>query len=134
MEQTFKRDIRSLEDIFAFIGRATFPRSVPDSVTFSINLAVEEIFTNMVKYNTSNNDEISISLVIDGKRAVIQLVDVDVDPFDPATREAVVLDKPLEDREIGGLGLHLVKSIVDKVAYEYQDRQMKVTVTKNLER
>jgi serine/threonine-protein kinase RsbW len=134
MEEKFERDIESLDGIFAFIGRATSTRAVPESVTLSIHLAVEEIFTNMVKYNTGHGGDISIRVMIDGTRLIVQLVDVDVDPFDPDAQEAVGIDKPLEDRKIGGLGLHLVRSMVDKVAYEYKDRRMKVTVIKNLER
>lgn len=134
MQQSFKRDFTALDEIFSFISQATSPRKVDESVTFTISLAVEEVFTNMVKYNTGNAQEISISLDVDSRRVVVQLIDGDVDPFEPSSQEAVIVDKPLQDRKIGGLGLHLVKSMVDKVTYEYKDRQMKVTVIKNLER
>ncbi len=43
-------------------------------------------------------------------------------------------DQPIEERKVGGLGLHLVKSIVDKITYEYKDRHMQVTIMKELGR
>jgi len=46
----------------------------------------------------------------------------------------VETDQPIEERKAGGLGLHLVKSIVDKITYEYKDRRMQVTIMKELGR
>lgn len=134
MEQTFKRDFGALDEIFALVARFVGDNQIDEAVTFSINLAVEEIFTNMVKYNTGTQEDISIRIDRGRGSVTLELVDRDVDPFDPESAEGQPTDRPIEERKPGGLGLHLVKSVVDKVAYEYADRQMKVTVVKNLER
>ena len=133
MERSFKREFASLNGIFIFISEFLNAENIDEGVSFSINLAVEELFTNMVKYNTSSGNEISISIKRTGDSLVLELIDFDVDPFDPATIKEVELGQPIEDRQPGGLGLHLVKSVVDKVTYEYADRQMRVTVIKRLE-
>jgi anti-sigma regulatory factor (Ser/Thr protein kinase) len=62
----------------------------------------------------------------------MQLIDTGVDPFDPASLDTVNVDAPLEERVPGGLGIHLVRALVDDLAYAYADREMKVTVTKRL--
>lgn len=99
----------------------------------SIKLATEELFTNMVKYNTGTGNEITIRIEIDKRAVTIELVDVDVDPFDPGAADEAGVNEAVEDRQIGGLGLRLVRSVVDKLSYEYNNRKMTVTLIKQLE-
>jgi serine/threonine-protein kinase RsbW len=132
-EKKFKRDVDELSGIVEFTERFLTDQNVGESVGWSINLAIEELFTNMVQHNTGAGQPIEIGMdVIDG-RLTVQLVDEDVDPFDPSAVPEVEIDETIEDRRVGGLGLHLVKSIVDKITYEYENRKMKVTIVKNLE-
>jgi anti-sigma regulatory factor (Ser/Thr protein kinase) len=133
MEQIFKRHFDSLDAVFAFVERFVGVEKVGRAVAFAINLAVEEIFTNMVKYNTGAGNDIAVRINKDAGTIVMSLVDNDVDPFDPASAPDAGIDKTMDERTPGGLGLHLVKSVVDKVSYEYENRQMTVTVIKNLE-
>ena len=133
MEKKFQRDFKSLDGIFEFIGRFLTDNKIDESLAYSINLAVEELFTNMVRHNTGAGNAISIRMNTEVGRLVVTLVDEDVDPFDPSAVPEPDVDKGIEGRDIGGLGLHLVKSIVDKITYEYKNRQMRVTIEKNLE-
>jgi len=132
MEQSFTRNISALDQIFAFTGRFVHDEQLNKDVAFSIDLAVEELFTNMVKYNSGTTRDIAIAINRDGDDVVLQLVDFDVEPFDPTKSREVDTDQPLEARTPGGLGLHLVKSVVDRITYEYKDRTMKVTVSRSL--
>ena len=133
MEQRFDRGFRSLDAIFEFVSAFISRQSLDEAVAYSLNLAVEELFTNMVKYNSGAGERILIRMSREAKLVVVELIDFNVDPFDPDTVAEVTTDQPIDERSPGGLGLHLVKSIVDKVSYEYKDRQMKVTVIKRLE-
>jgi len=134
MDGSFERDFGALGDIFAFTQRFAEAHGLDEPLMYSINLVVEELFTNMVKYNTGGGREIAIRIdVLDGTLR-IELVDDGVDPWDPNQAPAVKTDQPLEERKPGGLGLYLVRSIVDDLQYEYANRQMKVTAIKNLER
>lgn len=132
MEQTFTRNIDALDQIFAFTGRFVKDERLNENVAYSIDLAVEELFTNMVKYNTGTSRDIAIVIDREKDEVVLQLMDFDVEPFDPISPVDIDIDQPLEARNPGGLGLHLVKSVVDKITYEYRDRTMKVTVSKSL--
>lgn len=134
MERSFERDFRALGEIFEFTGRFAAAHRLEELLGLSINLIVEELFTNMVKYNTGAGQPIHISMDVDDGRLRIELVDEDVDPWDPTAAPVVRVDQPIEERRAGGLGLHLVRSIADDLKYEYEDRRMKITVIKNLER
>lgn len=134
MEQKFKREIRSLEKIFDFISGFSTANRIGDSDVFVIKFVVEEIFTNMVKYNSMSNKDILVSLRRHSNTLSISLIDFDVDPFDLTKTEEVDIHQSLRERKVGGLGLHLVKKMVDKVDYEYKNRESKVTLTKTLEK
>ena len=132
MEQKFKREFKSLDAIFDALGNFMATESVGEDATFAMNLAVEELFTNMVKYNSSGDQDIEITANIDDDVFVIRLIDFDVDPFDPAKLGQVNVQLPLGERKIGGLGLHIVQTIVDKITYEYEEGKMIVTVKEKL--
>jgi serine/threonine-protein kinase RsbW len=133
MEQSFARSHQSLDPIFSFVDDFISANKLEEKVVFPIKLAIEELFTNLVRHNEGGKQHITISMDRQNKEIVIQLKDYDVEPFDISKVEKVDINKPLSEREVGGLGIHLVKSIVDKIAYEYKNRTMCVTVIKNLE-
>ncbi|MFQ5676607.1 MAG: ATP-binding protein [bacterium] len=133
MERKFKRAISSLDDIFQFIGEFSRREGVDESLVFTINLVVEELFTNMVKYNRQNSNKIAIDLKLKKNDLLIHLTDFDVEPFDITKADKVDTGKTLQERKVGGLGIHLVKKMVDKIDYEYRDRQSKIILTKHLE-
>jgi len=134
MEKSFERDFRSLGDIFAFTDIFVEVHGFEESLRYAVNLVIEELFTNMVKYNTGGGHPIEIRISVRDGHLRIELIDDDVDPWDPAQVPEVKLDRPIEERRAGGLGLYLVRAIVDELTYEYKNRQMKVTAIKNLER
>lgn len=133
MERRFARSFDALEEIFDF-ARSFFDReSVGAEHHFALNLAIEEVFTNMVKYHPGNANPILIRLDRSGQLVRVELVDSDVEPFDPTLVEDADVDAPLEQRSAGGLGIHLTRRVVDSIEYEYADRRSTVTLTKRLE-
>ena len=134
MEKKFRRDISSLNDIFGFVHDFLSLNHINDAVRFSIDFMVEELFTNMVKYNPGNSNDILINITKIGSRLTLSLTDFDVDPFDLTKTAEVDVTRSLAERKVGGLGIHLVKKMVDDIDYEYVDRMSKITVTKNLEK
>ncbi len=62
----------------------------------------------------------------------IRLIDRDVDSFDLTKAVAESIDKRLEERPIGGLGIHLVRKLMDGIDYEYVDRRSTITLMKKL--
>lgn len=131
----FRREIGSLEAIFNFVSAFAEEHGFDERTLFSINLVVEELFTNMVRHNVGGGDHISLGLDHDENHVFLELVDLDVEPFDPSSVAAVPVEAGIEDRRPGGLGVHLVQKLVDDLAYEYDDdhRRMRISVKKSLE-
>jgi anti-sigma regulatory factor (Ser/Thr protein kinase) len=132
--QVFPRQIAALDEIFTFLAGFIDRNRIDDDTSYAIRFAAEELFTNMVKYNKGTTHGIALQVGVDeaGQVVRLQLTDTGVDPFDPASLDAVNVDAPLEQRIPGGLGLHLVRALVDDLSYDYADREMKVTVVKRL--
>lgn len=133
MEKYFRRATNSLEGIFAFLQEFATAEGLDESVTYVMNLVVEELFTNMVKYSPNGSAEIPISLTLDADRLIMRLVDRDVAEFDITKAKKANTELPLEERKPGGLGLHLIKHMVDEIEYQYRDSSSVITITKKLE-
>jgi len=134
MDKKSKRQLNSLDGIFKFITEFSAKTGVDESVVFTINLVVEELFTNIVKYTSENSNEILLELKKNEGDLIIHLTDFDVDPFDISKTGEVDTKQSLEERRVGGLGIHLVKQMIDKIEYEYKDRQSKIILIKHLEK
>lgn len=122
-----------MDQIFEFIKVYMAKNSDYEPISFIVNLAIEELFTNMVKYNTKSSEDILI--ILDGSRdkIVVTLVDIDSEPFDITQSADVDVRAHLDERRVGGLGIHLVRKMVDEINYRYENRQSKITFVKKLE-
>ena len=131
----FRRDIGSLDEIFRFLGEFVDANAIDDRTSYTINLVVEELFTNMVRHNTGGADVINLGIERGGDRLHLELIDSGVERFDPESIPTPPVDSGIGERSPGGLGLYLVQTMVDDVKYEYEPeaRQMRVSVTKRLE-
>ncbi len=133
MQQEFTRDIVSLEKVFDFLHQFMAQHKVNAETVNSMDLVVEELFTNMVKYNREARENISIRLQRSSNVLSITLVDPNSMPFDVTKAPEVNLNIPLEDRKPGRLGIHLVKRLTDSVSYQHHNGISTITVTKRLE-
>jgi anti-sigma regulatory factor (Ser/Thr protein kinase) len=132
-EREFPKQIASLEEVFGFLEGFYAEEGIRTRTGLSLSLVVEELFTNLVKYNTASRNPIVLRLSKEDGRAHLELVDRDVDRFDPAAVPEVDVNAPLAERQPGGLGLHLVRAIVDRITFAYQDRVLRIAVDKDLE-
>ena len=133
MEKTFPRSIDSLDSIFAFIEQFFTGEAIDPGLRPVINLTVEELFVNMVNYNEGGSTEIRLRMERDDGELVATLTDFDVERFDPTEKPDVDITKPLAERVPGGLGIHLVRKMVDSLDYDYSDRQSTITIRKTLD-
>ena len=133
MENKFNRRIEVLEELFDFTSRFARQEHLDDSIRFMLDLVVEELFVNMVKYNSGNPNDILLRLSRAGEKLTITFMDYDVDPFDITKKKAYDVSKPIEERRPGGVGIHLIHQVMDDIKYEYKDRISKITLIKNLE-
>lgn len=132
IEKSFAKDFLSLKAIFEFIGRFSASNKLDDAQTFALKFAAEEVFTNMVKYNPGS-DQVIISLTRDGKKVEVGFVDVEAKPFDITKHEETNPNLPIEQRRPGGLGVFLVKKLMDRVEYHHDGVHSRITLTKFVE-
>ncbi len=114
---------------------------IPAELNMPINLALEEAVTNVMLYAYPNSSgkvvvEFSKAVSIQPSAVSIQyLVFTITDsgiPFDPTQKPEVDISLSAEEREIGGLGIHLVRQIMDEVKYERKNNQNILTLVKQL--
>lgn len=132
LERRFGRDVASLSAIVAFVREFLAAHGLPDRHAHALDLVAEELFTNVVKYNHGEGD-VLIGLSWRPPDAVMIVRDFGVEPWDVTRAAPVDTTAPLAARRAGGLGLHLVRQIADRIEYAYQDRNSTITVTKRLE-
>ncbi len=104
----------------------------PGEWVFNVNLSLDELITNVISYSTdseSDKHEIELTLrVINDKNLHVLLVDdgEEFDPFNDAPTPQI--DAPIDEREIGGLGIFFVKSLVNETAYQRKDGKNHITL------
>ena len=103
----------------------------PDDLTFQVNLALEELWLNVVNHgHTGGFHEVEIELTSEAEAVTIEITD-DGKPFDPlhdAPKPRV--DAPLDDRPIGGLGIYLVQTMMDELEYKREEGKNRLTLVK----
>lgn len=100
-----------------------------------IDIAVDELAGNVAQYAyISDKGDITVRIEITDeipKSAVITFIDSGI-PYDPIERSNPVTNLPAEEREIGGLGIYIVKKTMDDMKYEYKDGQNILVIRKSI--
>ena len=120
-------------------------KQLNDVERFPFDLALEELFVNVASYGhdeTGAPCRVELALTQsdvtseggkDVSHRVVSLVIKDDGPaFDPVAMKAPDLDGTLQTKEIGGLGIHLTRSVMDSIDYQYKDGHNQVSVAKNI--
>ena len=131
-EITLPASIEKLDELLAFIEEAGGALPVSAANQAAINIAAEEIFVNVANYAYPDADgEIAVSVGTDAGRIIIRFTDGGI-PYDPLARPDPDTGLPAEEREIGGLGIFMVKKMMDAVRYEYVGGRNVLTIEKEL--
>jgi serine/threonine-protein kinase RsbW len=131
--RSFPRTAACLPEIFAFMDHFFAEAGISDEHRMPMQFVVEEWFTNLVKYSRGGESDIVFDVKRRGRRLVLSLSDFGVEPFDIRDAPDVDVDLDLKHRTPGGLGIHLLKRMVDDIAYEYVDGRSTTTFVKELE-
>ena len=125
----FKRDINELSSLVEYTDNFFANHSIDASLKNTSDLLIEEIFVNMVKYNTKSDKDIRLELMQKEAGIVVRMTDFDSEPYDITEHPDVDVDAPLEERTPGGLGIYMVKHLSDKVDYQHVDGNSTITFT-----
>ena len=125
-------EVRELSGMVEAFGDAA---GLPDPKVFVINLALDELITNTVTHGLEDmaEAEIRIRMRVDAGTLTVVMED-NGQPFDPTQDTNADVTSPLEERAVGGLGLHLVKSFADRVFYEFVEGRNRLTMEHDLTR
>lgn len=121
MRESFPKLISSTGALHEFVDRFAENQPIPEEKLHTLRLALEELFTNMVKYSPEGKEDVTVELSVVDDSLRAHLVDYSVKQFDPTHAPEVDLDLPPEEITPGGLGIHLTLKMIDKVEYEHRD-------------
>jgi len=125
----FPRSFDSLQAIFAFTADFCSRHDVGAGLVPTVDFVAEELFTNMVKYSPKGSPEVRVDMTAIPGGVEMALTDYDVEQFDVTRAPDVDTGKPIEQREPGGLGLHLIRRMVDSMEYEYSQERRRGRTT-----
>jgi serine/threonine-protein kinase RsbW len=102
-------------------------------LVYSINLAIEEALTNTISYGYDDTEhhEIELDFSKTGSQLTINIQD-DGHPYDPTSKEDPDITLSAEDRPIGGLGIFLIKKLMDQVEYRRSNDRNHLILTKSI--
>lgn len=108
--------------------------SVPETITWRFQLALEELLRNIVAhaYADSQMHEIEIQFQCNGSTFIATVIDDGI-PFNPLNADPPDLSEALDEREIGGLGIHLARNVVEEMVYAWDTGKNVVTLQSAIE-
>lgn len=128
--KTFTRSINELENIFSFLEVNGERFHMNERNLHDLELSVEEIFTNMVRHNSSSDQAIEISIELDDGQILTCLTDHEDTPFDFTQLGEIDFEEYIAKKKSGGLGIFLVKELMDEVRFEHLNGKSKITIIK----
>lgn len=122
----------NLEEVLAFVDEELEKHDCGMKAQMQIDIAVEEIFVNIAHY--AYNPEVGKAVIrVEVTDQTVSLTFVDSGtPYDPLAKEDPDVTLSAEERQIGGLGIYMVKKSMDAISYEYKDGKNILNFKKNL--
>ena len=133
-ELRIKNQISELEKVAQFIEEIGEELGLSMELQMNLNLVMEEMVTNVIFYAYPEGVIADIELLAksDGKELTFVLSDQGKE-FDPTAKEDTDLDVNPADRDLGGMGIFIVKNIMNKVTYQRLEGKNLLTMTKGIE-
>ena len=130
---TLPNDIDTVPQLPQFIDEVAEDAALDASQAMSLNLAIEEAVVNVMEYAYPEGTKGTVNIGATIANGLLSFVISDSGkPFDPTAKAEVDTTLSAEERPIGGLGIHLIRQIMDDVAYERKDNKNILTLRKNL--
>jgi anti-sigma regulatory factor (Ser/Thr protein kinase) len=128
-----KNDLAEMSKLREVVQEFCEQNRLTQDLQFVLDLCLEELVTNVIKYGYDEPAEhrIQIEFFLREGLLVLEITD-DGCPFDPTHIPEPNLDVPPEERQIGGLGIHLVRNFVDSMEYKRERNQNITTLKKRL--
>ena len=134
-ELTIAAKVENIEVVTNFVNEQLEALDCPMKAQMQIDIAIDELFGNIAHY--AYNPEIGkatvrVEVIEDPLAVTITFIDKGV-PYDPLAKADPDTTLSAEERDIGGLGIYMVKKSMDEITYEYKDGQNILAIKKNLQ-
>lgn len=133
-ELTLEAIVENVAPVTEFVNEQLGALGCSVKTQMQIDIAIDELFSNIARY-AYNPDvgpaTVRVELIEEPLSVVITFIDNGV-PYDPLKKEDPDTTLSADERQIGGLGIYMVKKSMDGMSYEYKDGQNILTITKNL--
>ena len=132
--KTFPATVEVLPDVLGFVEETLESLGCPLKVQMAVCLALEEAFVNVARYAYPDREgTLTLFIGWDAERRTVtfRMTDRGI-PFDPLQKPDPDITLSAADREIGGLGIFVIKKTMDTVIYAYEDGQNVLTMMKKL--
>ena len=132
-EIVINNQIEELERLAVFVEEVAEELGLDPELTMNINLALEEVVSNVIlyAYPREMGEKITIMAQSDSHNLMFTITDKGKE-FDPTQVEEADITLSAEDREIGGLGIYIVKNIMNEVTYQRLDGKNILTLKKTI--
>ena len=133
-ELTIEAKTENLEKVLAFVDKHLEEKECAIKVQMQIDVAVEELFVNIAQYAyDSDTGMVTIQVEIQEEPLAVMITFIDNGvPYNPLAKEDPDITLAAEERQIGGLGIYMVKKTMDDITYEYKDGQNILRIRKQL--
>lgn len=122
-----------LDQVLAFVEETLDSFNCSEDVKIGIDIAVEEIFVNIASYAYEAGEGTATICVSIEEPLQVQIIFIDQGKqYNPLERKDPDISQKLEDRQIGGLGIYMVKEIMDETKYEYKEGSNILTIKKKI--
>jgi sigma-B regulation protein RsbU (phosphoserine phosphatase) len=134
LEIKLKNKVSELDGVNQTLKEFGQRHGLASKVIHHLNLAMEEILTNIISYGYTDNREHEIKVRLSAQYGEVSVeIEDDGQPFNPLEAPEPDITKPLEERKIGGLGIHLVRKLMDSLEYKRQGERNLLTIKKKTE-
>ena len=118
IETTIKNSIAEIARVVELIEELASLQQLPPSSIWPLNVALDEVLSNIISYGHEDGraHEICVRVSLEHGLMVAEVED-DGKAFDPLAAPTPEIDVPLEERSVGGLGIHIVRNLMDEVTY-----------------
>ena len=133
IERTLDATIENIETVTEYVNEQLTACHCPPKAMAQIDIAIDELFGNIGHY-AYNPDVGPVTVRVEVKEEPMSVNITFIDsgvPYDPLSKENPDTSLSAEDRDIGGLGIYIVKKSMDEITYEYKDGQNILRVKKH---
>lgn len=129
---TLKNDLIEIERLAGLVRDFGRENRLSEDLVWEIRLVLEEIVTNIISYGYEDRVGHAINVnIVNTDQAITLKIRDDARPFNLLEQPVPDLEIPIEDRGVGGMGIHIVREIMDEIDYKREDDSNLLVMTRH---